>query len=96
METNDIVNTLQERGNVYGDFDVGTESFAKILSALKDIHLNTHGYAMSDKDSIPVIYIIMKLVRLGSSPKHIDTWHDIQGYAKLTEDMYRSQNVTQN
>jgi len=96
MEAKNIDSTLQERGKEYGDFGVGTESFSKILSALKDIHIDTHGYAITDKELVPIVYIVMKLVRLGSSPKHIDTWHDIQGYAKLTETMYRSENVTQN
>ena len=84
----DVKNTLEQRGANYGSFEVGTKNFAKILGALKDIYKDKNGKEPSELEFLPIIYLVMKLVRLGATPDHIDSWHDIQGYAKLGEDMY--------
>lgn len=84
----DVRNTLEQRGTNYGSFEVGTKNFAKILEALKDIYREKNGKEPSEVEFLPIVYLVMKLVRLGATPDHIDSWHDIQGYAKLAEDMY--------
>jgi len=87
--SNNIDNTLEERGQTYGRFEVGTKGFAGIIENLKDIHRDKTGREPTELEFLPIYYLVMKLVRLGATPDHIDTWHDIQGYAKLTEDMYK-------
>lgn len=85
----DVKNTLEQRGANYGSFEVGTKNFAKILEALKDIYKDKNGKEPSELEFLPIVYLVMKIVRLGATPDHIDSWHDIQGYAKLSEDMYK-------
>lgn len=90
-----VENTLEERGKNYGSFEAGTKGYAQIMHALTDIYVEKHGEAPDWLDFMPIIYIVMKLVRLGATPDHIDTWHDIQGYAKLTEDMYIKKEINE-
>ena len=86
----DAVNkTLENRGKDYGSFEVGTKEFASIMDSLETIYIDKNGDVPSYKEFLPIIYLVMKLVRVGATPNHIDSWHDIQGYAKLTEEMYK-------
>lgn len=84
-----VKDTLSKRGEVYGSFEVGTTGFAGIITNLKTIFFDKNGRYPEELEFLPIYYLVMKLVRLGATPDHIDTWHDIQGYAKLTEDMYK-------
>ena len=93
METKTIEETLAERGSSYGDYSVGTKAFAEIMDNLEKIYVSANKVPPLTEEMIPIQYIVMKLVRLAATPNHIDSWHDVQGYAKLAEDMY---NVTQN
>lgn len=83
-----VDNTLEQRGEVYGSYKVGTEASGKILNALNEIHYDKHHTDLAGKDLVAIHYIVMKLVRLAATPEHLDSWHDIQGYAKLAEEMY--------
>ena len=98
METGKVEDTLKQRGEVYGDFGVGSDEFANIMDSIDRIYKDKYRYSMPMTLKIPIVYIVMKLVRLATSPKHLDSWHDIQGYAKLAEDKYReeAENATQN
>lgn len=84
-----VKDTLNQRGEVYGSFEVGTTGFAGIIDNLKKIFVDKNRREPTEKEFLPIYYLVMKLVRLGATPDHIDSWHDIQGYAKLTEDMYK-------
>jgi len=82
-----IDETLEQRGSVYGDYDGGCRLRVDIMNLIRNRHKAVNGKAM------PLIYeeyirdIVNKLSRLATSPNHIDTWHDIAGYAKLTEEI---------
>ena len=89
METGEVNKTLESRGEAYGDYGVGTAEFGKIMASLKTIYMAKTGYPPSEAEFLPIFYIVMKLVRIAATPNHIDSWHDIQGYAKLAEDMYK-------
>lgn len=82
--SNDLNNTLSERGNSYGDF---TDN-AFIAQQLKDVV--RCGRAWVDATAAQreaVDMILSKISRLVTgNPYHKDSWHDIQGYAKLAED----------
>lgn len=97
MET--VNKTLEQRGEFYGSYTVGSNEFAKILDSVKTIFKDKNGVEMSNSDLVHINYIIMKLVRLSATPNHLDSWHDIQGYAKLAELHYTNkgkENDTQN
>jgi uncharacterized ferritin-like protein (DUF455 family) len=82
----DINNTLQERGNRYGDF----EDHADITQALKAVHntfLKSKGRVLSAAHQEALEMIYHKIGRiLNGDPNYKDSWHDIAGYAKLGED----------
>lgn len=78
--------TLKERGAVYGDYKGGSEFRADVMQLI------THRYAEINcklLDALHMVYIydiVNKLSRLAATPDHIDTWHDIAGYATLVEE----------
>lgn len=92
--SNEVSNTLDERGKNYGSYEVGTKNFATIMESLKNIFRDKNYREPSELEMLPITYLVMKLIRLGATPDHIDSWHDIQGYAKLAEDMYKNKGVT--
>ena len=84
-----IDNTLEHRGKIYGDYSNNVDAVADIMKTLKTLHLMAHDdIPMASADEANLYYIVIKLVRLGVSPDHLDSWHDLQGYAKLAEGYY--------
>lgn len=79
-----ITNTVKARGHVYGDFSDN----AVVAQAMKDAVRRGIGYNRLrpvHREAIDVI--ISKISRIVTGdPEYKDNWHDIQGYAKITED----------
>jgi len=79
-----IDETLNERGNRYGDFSC----HAVVTQAIKRA-MTRHGRNWSDlppthKEALEMI--AHKIGRiLNGDPNHADSWHDIAGYALLVE-----------
>jgi hypothetical protein len=82
---NQVDKVLINRGSVYGDFSIGSNAFANIMGELAKVYEDKHGAPPSMNDFIHIWYQVMKLVRLAATPNHIDSWVDIQGYAKLSQ-----------
>ncbi len=77
--------TLDGRGNEHGEF----MDHACIAQELK-ISMRRHNkrkWIQLDPDMREALEMIQhKVARiLNGNPKHIDSWHDIQGYARLVE-----------
>lgn len=84
-----IETTLEERGKVYGQYSHNVDAVADIMRTLRKLHKLAHeDLPLTPADEVNLGYIVIKLVRLGVSPDHQDTWHDLQGYAKLAEGYY--------
>lgn len=82
--TSVITGTLQQRGTRYGKF----ETHANITQDLK-MTLQAHpGWEKLTRTHREALDMIMHKVGriLNGDPNYIDSWHDIQGYAKLVED----------
>ncbi len=78
-----IDNTLNERGERYGEFP----EFSNICQSLKDIIRNTKGWsklAPSQKEALEMIMHKVSRI-LNGDPNWADSWHDISGYASLEE-----------
>ena len=75
--------TLDGRGNEHGKF----ESHAAISQRLKGVMHKTIGFMDLPYDMQEALDMIQhKIARvLNGNPEHIDSWHDIQGYARLVE-----------
>lgn len=80
-----IEETLQERSEIYGDYDEGSEFRADVLDLMLSIYENNHGRPMPTIYAVMILDIISKLSRLATTPDHLDTVHDIVGYATLYE-----------
>lgn len=80
MSLVDIKKVLDERGSQYGDFR--TQGY--IAQRMKEIARDTPGYdRMEDYQREAVDMILHKLSRLlNGNPNFVDTWVDIEGYAK--------------
>jgi hypothetical protein len=74
---------LEERGNAYGDFGLGSELEANILNLMSDNCETQTGSPMDFRTLVWVSKIVMKLSRISVSPAHLDSWVDIEGYARL-------------
>ena len=79
----EIQKTLAERGATYGSFeDVATMS--QNLQAI--MHDSRNWYSMPDEMREALQTISSKIARiLNGDPNHVDSWHDIAGYATLVE-----------
>ncbi len=83
--------TLEERGEVYGDYKGGTALRVQILALINERHREVRARPIDPLHQIYILDIINKLSRIATSPDHIDTWHDIAGYAKLTEEALQNE-----
>ena len=75
--------TLNERGNTYGSF----ASVANLSQTLQRIMGDSPNWAaLSDDKREALQTIASKVARiLNGDPGHVDSWHDIAGYATLVE-----------
>ncbi len=80
----DISETLQERGNRYGEFP----EHARITQALKRAMVDSRNWSTLSDDKKEALEMIQhKIGRiLNGDPEYHDSWHDIVGYTKLVAD----------
>lgn len=83
MET--LNKTLNKRGKIYGDYGEALECKVAIQDAILTRYKQTNGIEMGVDDLMLFQDIIGKLSRLASSPRHLDSWHDLAGYSTLIE-----------
>jgi hypothetical protein len=80
-----IDGTLRERGNRYGPFT----GHAFVTQSLKGVirnHLFVFSKELSPSQQEAIDMILHKIGRIvNGDPNHIDSWHDIAGYATLVE-----------
>lgn len=79
----DIDKTLADRGAQYGEFS--ENSF--IMQELKNTMRATANWPHLKSDQKEALDMVAHKVGriLGGNPDHIDSWHDIVGYARLVE-----------
>lgn len=80
----DIAETLSERGARYGDF----AAQAAIAQTLKKVMRANGRWGELKPDQREALdHIAVKVSRiLNGDPNYHDSWHDIEGYAKLIAD----------
>lgn len=81
----DIEETLGKRSPVYGPYGGQIMVRNKLMKIMTDSYYELHGVPMDDRSEQYLWDIVNKLSRIAASPDHLDSWHDIQGYAKLIE-----------
>ena len=81
--------TLIEREAVYGDYLDGLHLRGSIMKAINKSYEFHHNKRMPDEFQGMIWDVLNKLCRIAVTPDHIDSWHDIQGYAKRSEEILR-------
>ena len=86
----DVVKTLSDRQTVYGSMEDNAECTQARMDALQ--HAPSY-QVWSDMHKECIHMILHKISRLAvGDPNHLDSVHDIGGYAKLLEDYVNAQN----
>lgn len=82
--SNDLENTLQERGARYGTF----LDNARISQRLKEVMRQSANWERLSEDKKECLdQISAKISRLlTGDPEYHDSWHDMSGYSKLVAD----------
>jgi len=79
-----ITDTLKERGNRYGEFQEHARVTQNIKIAMDDSP-NWDDLSPDKKEALEMI--AHKIGRiLNGDPEYHDSWHDIEGYARLVSD----------
>ena len=84
--TTDADEILKQRGAVYGTYTDGVECRVSIMLALNDVHYKARGEDVPEYLRVMFSDLVLKLMRAASSPSHIDSWVDLEGYAKLVKE----------
>lgn len=85
-----VADTLKERGKTYGNFDDN----ARVAQHLKDTVRCSSGWknlAPDQREALEIIASKISRLLIGD-PDHIDSWHDIAGYATLIENRLEKEN----
>ena len=81
----ELKGTLEERGSRYGNYKDVIKARTKIMQILMDHNAESNIEPLTYEFHLALSDIVLKLVRASASPNYKDSWHDIQGYAHLTE-----------
>lgn len=83
-EQTKVIDTLTERSTNYGKF-VDQAQWVQGMKDVVRLAPSWDGMSYDQKESIDMI--LGKISRIvNGNPNHVDSWHDISGYAKLIED----------
>lgn len=85
-----VEETLESRGEIYGDYLGGTVFRTEVMAAIRERYMANTGFPMPRLYQTMIFDIVNKLSRLAVTPNHIDTVHDIIGYAKLYEEVLQN------
>ena len=80
-----IQETLGKRSPVYGPYGEQVIVRRDIVDIMLAAYNRNNNVPMPHKYQEYIWDIANKLSRIATTPQHIDSWHDIQGYAKLIE-----------
>jgi len=88
-EMDDLAQTLAKRQDAYGDFLSKCQTIWAIKHAM---HATPNWETMPTDMKESLSMVVHKIGRiLHGQIDHIDSWHDIQGYAKLIEDRLKKE-----
>jgi len=87
MSKDQLKEVQKERGNVYGKFIDHSRAVDKIVDILKDVNIRKNGSKgfedWPEGFETSAFYMVSKLVRLATTPDHIDSALDLSSYADL-------------
>lgn len=79
----ELQETLDERGSAYGPF----RGQAAVAQQIKDVMRRADGHPLLEPFEMEALDMLAtKISRiLCGAPRQLDSWHDIAGYASITE-----------
>jgi hypothetical protein len=80
-----IEDTLEQRGSIYGDYKEGVHVRGSIINLLSEHKEACTGENFTFNEAVMITDLVNKLVRFAGSPTHVDSIHDLAGYATLIE-----------
>lgn len=91
MSKDQLKEVQAERGNVYGSFADHSKAVDQIMDILKTVQVEKRNIPLSafKKGDWPegfetaAFYMVSKLVRLATTPTHVDSALDLSSYADL-------------
>jgi len=84
-----VEDTLKDRGAIYGSYTNNVNFRVQTLDMMETMRVAATGYKYTTEEKVLIGDLLMKLARLAVSPDHVDTIHDIAGYANIIEDHLR-------
>lgn len=82
---NSVKYTLEERGTRYGRFACNADTAQELKAVLRT---SANWYRMPAYKREALEMIAHKMARIvNGDPDYADSWHDIQGYARLGQDV---------
>ena len=81
---------MSSRQENYGSYEDGTVFRAQIMEAIRTRYTQHHGNLMNPMYEMMIWDIVNKISRLAVTPDHLDSIHDIVGYATLYESYVRA------
>jgi hypothetical protein len=85
LNLQDVQETFKMREIIYGDYDIGIDFRTTVMNAFLKSYKDNRNVEMPQEFRTLFMDILTKLNRLAVSPNHIDSWHDLEGYAKLAK-----------
>ncbi len=87
-----IEETLEDRGQIYGDHIKQHQLRTRIMQLIHDRFKEHNGEDMPLDYFLMIYDYVNKISRLAVSPTHEDSHHDIGGYAVLNERYVKNAN----
>lgn len=84
IKMSEVDETLEDRGEKYGASFLEQSSIAQNLKSIVRNSPNWPQMRVDMRESVDMICTKLSRICYGD-PKEIDSWHDIQGYARLIE-----------
>ena len=86
VQKNEVQETQEERGKVYGKFEDHANAVDKIMDILEDLNIKKNDSLEANYPNgfrTALFYMVSKIVRLATTPKHEDSALDLGSYADL-------------
>ena len=77
--TDKALEIINARGKNYGDIKENHDLCAVGINAITEYAIKEHGKVLNYHFALMMLWV--KIVRLLTNPKHLDSWVDLVGYA---------------
>ena len=76
---------ILDRANMYGSYQDGVVARAEIMESIDKLYLLRHNKPMDFQAKAMYSDIVLKIMRSIQNPQDLDSWTDLEGYARLVK-----------